>query len=125
MYYHRFSHGKASDIGLPWIMFKLFRGRVIKMINLQGYGRHSAEEVYRIGQEDLSALENFIGSKKYLFGERACVEDAILFAFVSQVVYFDKGPFKTFLKGWLEFKRFLIKSNFFKSNFEFFLNLKR
>ena len=106
MYYHRFSHGKASDIGFPWIMFKLFRGRVIKIVNLQGYGRHSAEEVYKIGQEDLSALENFIGSKKYLFGGNACVEDAILFAFVSQVVYFDKGPFNTFLKGRINFNAF-------------------
>ncbi len=110
MYYHRFSQGKASDIGLPWIAFKLFRGRVIKIVNLQGYGRHSPEEVYKIGQEDLSALENFIGSKKYLFGERACVEDAILFAYVSQVVYFDKGPFKTFLKGWILISSFFLKS---------------
>jgi hypothetical protein len=46
MYYHRFVCGSASDIGMPSIMFKIFRGKLAKVINLQGYGRHTKEEVY-------------------------------------------------------------------------------
>ena len=99
MAYHRFTHGKASDIGFPRIMFIFLRRTYLKNIRVQGYGRHTSEEVYKIGKEDLSALENFIGKKKYLFGDEPCNEDAVLFAFTAQLVYLDKGPFNKFLKG--------------------------
>lgn len=44
MYYHRFTFGNASDIGMPSLMFKLFKPRLAKAVSIQGYGRHSAEE---------------------------------------------------------------------------------
>ena len=99
MYYHRAVHAKASDINFPWLMFKIFRGMIAKSVKIQGYGRHTSEEVYKIGKEDLSALEEFIGNKKYLFGDVPCNEDVVLFAFTSQLIFYDKGPFNKFLKG--------------------------
>ena len=44
MYYHRFKFGKASDLGLPSILFLLMKPRLDKVIKIQGYGRHSPEE---------------------------------------------------------------------------------
>ena len=80
-------------------MFRFLRHTYAKNIKIQGYGRHTSEEVYKIGKEDLSAFEDFIGNKKYLFGDMPCNEDAVLFAFTSQLVYLDKGPFNKYLKG--------------------------
>ena len=84
---------------------------IIKNVKVQGYGRHTSEEVYKIGKEDLSALENFIGKKKYLFGDEPCNEDAVLFAFTSQLVYYDNGPFNKFLKGILKCRLNLVIFN--------------
>ncbi|RNA17306.1 failed axon connections -like protein [Brachionus plicatilis] len=97
MYYHRFMFGKASDIGMPYLIFKLLKPRLRKAISIQGYGRHSAEEVYHIGQQDLQALEDFLNGKKYLFGDNICNEDVVLFCFVAQLVYYDNGPLRQFL----------------------------
>ncbi len=44
MYYHRFTRGSAADIGMPFLLFNFFRGRVAKVVNIQGYGKHTAEE---------------------------------------------------------------------------------
>lgn len=97
MYYHRFMFGKASDIGMPYIIFKLFKPRLRKAIGVQGYGRHTAEEVYHIGKQDLEALENFLNGKNYLFGDNISNEDVVMFCFVAQLIYYDKGPLGKFV----------------------------
>jgi hypothetical protein len=102
MYYHRFVCGAASDIGMPALMFRIFKGKLANVINLQGYGRHTREEVYAIGKQDLEAFENLLGNNAFLFGEKPCNEDAVLFTYVAQIVYFDKGPLNKYLRG-LEF----------------------
>ena len=56
-------------------------------------------KVYHIGQQDLQALDSFVNKKKFLFGDKPSSEDSVLFAFISQVVYYDKGPLNKFLKG--------------------------
>lgn len=97
MYYYRFMFGKASDIGMPFLIFRLLKPRLKQAINIQGYGRHTAEEIFHIGKQDLEALEVFLNDKMYLFGEIISNEDVVLFCYVSQLVYYDKGPLKQFL----------------------------
>ena len=69
------------------------------MLNYQGYGRHTAEEVLQIAKDDLSALENFISNKKYLFGENPCVEDAVVFSYTCQIFFIDRSPLHDYFKS--------------------------
>jgi hypothetical protein len=93
----RFSYGKPEDADLPWIVSKILGRIVVKRTKSQGYGLHQKEEVYRIGKQDLKALDDFIGNKRFLFGDRPCNEDASVFAFLCMFLYMDKGPFNEYL----------------------------
>ncbi|CAF0823443.1 unnamed protein product [Brachionus calyciflorus] len=98
IYYHRFMVGKPFHIGIPWILVKtIFKPIIKKSLFLQGYGRHSPEEVYHIGKQDLQALEDFPDGKRYLFGDTICNEDVVLFSFIAQLIYYDKGVLNNFL----------------------------
>ena len=55
--------------------------------------------VYKIGNTDLKAFEDFLENKKYFFGEKFCVIDAIIFSVVTQFVYYDRGQFNDYLIG--------------------------
>jgi len=99
MYYHRFLVGKASDIGMPWLLVSLMKGKLRTALNVQGYGRHSKDEIYHIGKQDLTAVSQFLGEKKFLFGDRPGAEDAALFAYVANVAFYDKGPLGAHLRS--------------------------
>ena len=47
----------------------------------------------------MEALDTFIGNKKYLFGDYPCPEDATVFAIITQIAYYDKGPLNVFYKS--------------------------
>ena len=113
----RFRYGKASDAGLPYLIFLMLKRNINKALMVQGYGKHSKEEgkdkliffslenisyffcilVLEIGKSDLRAVERFIGNNKYLFGNNPCVEDAVIFSFTTQTFYQDSGPLNEFL----------------------------
>jgi hypothetical protein len=131
MAYHRFFVGKASDIAMPGFVFKIVGDKLRKEIVAQGYGRHSTDEgffqiffqllisiyityglcffmqnlqVYQIGFEDLRSLNEFIGGKKYLMGEKVCNEDASIFGNLVQIIYFNTdSPLCQFLKSMSNF----------------------
>ena len=46
-------------------------------------GRHSEQELYGIAQRDLLAVSEILGQKKFLFGDKPCLADAALFAFIA------------------------------------------
>ncbi len=100
---HRFCFGRAQDSGLPWPIFKLFGIVTRRRAAAQGYARHSRDEIYKIGMDDLGALEAFLASRTFLFGDRPCNEDACVFAFLCMFLHTDKGPFNEFLTSNLFF----------------------
>lgn len=59
----------------------------------------SVHKVYKIGQSDLKALEDFLEQRQYFFGEEISMLDIEVFAFTTQVLFYDKGEFNLFLKG--------------------------
>ena len=97
MIIHRFKYGKADAMGMPCLIFSVMANKMTKVAVQQGYGRHSKEEVYQIGMADISALENFLGSKTFLFGDKPCNEDAVVFSMISQFICVDNGPFNEFI----------------------------
>ncbi|KAL9961713.1 hypothetical protein ACROYT_G030712 [Oculina patagonica] len=52
-----------------------------------GIGRHSEQKLYGIGEKDLLAVSEILGHKKFLFGEKPCLADAALFAFIASFTW--------------------------------------
>ncbi|KAI1729662.1 outer mitochondrial membrane transport complex protein [Ditylenchus destructor] len=75
--------------GIKKILYqKIFAKKLIsgikRTVTVQGYGRHSEEEINEIAKKDLSALSTFLGDKRYLFGDRPSTVDATLFGHLVQ-----------------------------------------
>ncbi|KAL8563975.1 hypothetical protein ACOMHN_025306 [Nucella lapillus] len=73
----------------PMLFVKLMiTPRYRKMAYAQGIGRHSMEEVNEVARKDLTAISNFLGSKKkFLMGDQPCEEDCAVFGQLSQLYY--------------------------------------
>ncbi|GAB4567660.1 MAG: glutathione S-transferase family protein [Haliangiales bacterium] len=59
------------------------REAVLQSMSGHGMGRHSVDEVWRLGQADLSALSDFLADKPYFMGERPSTLDATAYAFIT------------------------------------------
>lgn len=65
-----------------------------------GIGRHSEQDVYGIGERDLLAVSEILGNKKFLFGEKPCLADAALFAFIAAIAWdCPESPFALLTKS--------------------------
>ncbi|XP_053400803.1 failed axon connections-like [Mercenaria mercenaria] len=56
-----------------------------------GIGRHSTGEIQQIGCDDIQAISDFLGNKKYMMGDTPTVVDCSVFGVLSQVVYVPMG----------------------------------
>jgi glutathione S-transferase len=65
----------------------LARRRVVRALRAQGTGRHSREEIYTLGNEDLQALSRLLGDDTYFFAaDRPTLLDLWAHAFVAEIV---------------------------------------
>lgn len=62
-------------------------GMVKKRLQNHGIGRHSVQEVYEFGMQDIQALSDFLGSKPFMMGEKMTTIDCVAFAHLSQLLY--------------------------------------
>jgi len=51
-----------------------------------GMGRHSRDEVYLLGIEDLTALKNYLADKPYIMGDQVTSLDACIYAFLASTM---------------------------------------
>ena len=58
----------------------------------QGIGRHSEEEIYKFGGQSVQALADFLGEKKYFFGEKISSLDIVAYAFLCNAFDSDFTP---------------------------------
>ncbi|MCD6047045.1 MAG: glutathione S-transferase [Gammaproteobacteria bacterium] len=78
----------------------LIRKGMIKTINNQGLGRHSKEEVYQMGCDDVKAIAEFLGNKNYFFNDKVSSLDAIVYAFIASILYAPiDSPMKRYIKN--------------------------
>ncbi|KAL8583415.1 hypothetical protein ACOMHN_057871 [Nucella lapillus] len=79
---------KAPLFDLPMLMVKLTVIPALgKMAWAQGTGRHSPADVRQIARKDLTALSDFMGSKKFLMGNKPCEQDCALFGMLSHLYW--------------------------------------
>ena len=65
-----------------------------------GIGRHSEEELYGIAERDLLAVSAILGQKKFLFGEKPCLADVAVFAFITGSAWdCPRSPFAELAKS--------------------------
>jgi len=64
----------------------LARRGVKKQMWGHGIGRHSADEVYHIGNTDITALADFLGDKPYFMGDSPTSLDATAYAFLANII---------------------------------------
>jgi glutathione S-transferase len=68
-------------------MTALARRRVEAALRAQGMGRHSREEIYEFGREDLQALSGLLGADSYFFAaDGPTLLDLSAHAFVAEIV---------------------------------------
>lgn len=61
-------------------------------------GRHSPEEIYEFGKQDLKSLSQLLGDRKFFFGDQPHLLDCVAFAHVSQFVYIPFAGFDEWLR---------------------------
>ncbi|EDO34760.1 predicted protein [Nematostella vectensis] len=71
--------------------FWKFKRTVGGNMNGHGIGRHTEDEIYNLGERDLAALSGFLGSKKFLLGDKPCVTDAAIFGLVANILWTAQG----------------------------------
>lgn len=66
----------------------------------QGTGRHSLEEVYQKGCEDLALIESLLDDHDYILGDQISSADCVVYATLANVLIFPcDTPLKQFLKN--------------------------
>lgn len=80
-------------IGPPFLL--LIRRQLIKQARAQGLGRHTQEQVYEMGRNDLQAISSFLGEKPFMLGDQWTAVDATLYAFLTTIL---KQPIESDLK---------------------------
>ncbi len=63
------------------------RKTIAKSLHMQGLGRHSQDDLYRIACDDLTALSTFLGDKPYFFGDKPTELDATAYGFLAQILW--------------------------------------
>ncbi|MGH8583161.1 MAG: glutathione S-transferase family protein [Gammaproteobacteria bacterium] len=62
------------------------RYQVRKALWLQGTGRHSRDEVYRLGAADIAAVAGLLGNQPFVLGARPSAIDAVVYAFMANAI---------------------------------------
>ncbi|CAH1789678.1 unnamed protein product [Owenia fusiformis] len=73
--------------GKNYLLSKMMSKQFDTRAKAQGIGRKPKEEIYRIGMEDIRVLSEYLGDKKYMFGDKPTKLDCGMFGLLSQVVY--------------------------------------
>jgi len=64
-----------------------FRGLIVSEFDGQGMGRRSDDEVYKLAEDDLDAISNFLGDKPFFMGDKPRAIDADLYSMLRHSLY--------------------------------------
>ena len=73
-------------MAMRYTVISMVRKQVKRDLWGHGYGRHSQEEIVKLGTTGLDALSNILGDKSYMFGNEATAADAIAFSTVASAM---------------------------------------
>lgn len=85
---------------VPGFVLPLVRRAQRKKLHEQGTGRHSFDEVMRLGVADMDAIAELLGDQPFLVGDKPRTVDCTLHAFLEAVVPFPvDNPVKKCVAG--------------------------
>ena len=64
-----------------------FREYMRTQLQGHGMGRHSPQEIYRLGQADLAAIADFLADKQFFMGETPTTVDTTVDAYVANILF--------------------------------------
>jgi len=69
-----------------WIPEKL-RKKVERDLRAHGVGRHAPETIYQLGKDDVKTIADFLGKKKFMFGDKPTSLDACVYGIIANILY--------------------------------------
>ncbi|MBL8628928.1 MAG: glutathione S-transferase family protein [Rhodospirillaceae bacterium] len=72
---------------LGFIVPRILKRSVKKALWNHGLGRHSTEDIWRLGIADVQALSHWLGMRPYGFGDQPTVFDAVLFSQIACILH--------------------------------------
>lgn len=85
--------------GIRNLVATYVRRLIRKQIWGHGLGRHSEDEIYRVGQQELTALSDFLGEKPYFMGGKPTTLDASAFGILVNILWCPiESPLKVHAK---------------------------
>jgi hypothetical protein len=74
------------------------RRQVLKEMRGHGMGRHTEEEIYSLGLQDLDALSDYLGANPWFVGRRPTTVDASVFGLLANILWVPiESPLKEHL----------------------------
>lgn len=78
---------------------ELVRRQQVRVLQDQGLGRHSAEEIYKMGIDDVTAVATLLGDNKFMLGNDVTTVDATVYAFIANIFLVPiETPVKEYIK---------------------------
>ena len=86
---------------LPAVVKYIIKPQLRRQANAAGIGRHTKEEVEKMGYQDLKAVSALLGNKPFMFGNEPTTLDCCVFAFISLILYvtMEESVYRKFLKN--------------------------
>jgi len=89
---------------MPFLVRKiipnLIRRKLKKTLYSQGIGRHTREEIYSLGKQDITAFAALLNVKPFVHGDKPTSIDACAYAFLACILLTPvDSPLKTFAKS--------------------------
>ncbi len=76
------------------------RRRILNQMRGHGMGRHTEEEVYLLGRQDLDSLSDYLGEKPWFMAERPTTLDASAFGMLANILWCPiESPLKEHLNA--------------------------
>lgn len=80
------------------ILSKVIRGKMLKMLYLQGTGRFEHSEIIHLAEKILESLSLYLGLDSYFMGATPSSIDATAFGFLANIAWFPyEDPLRTLL----------------------------
>jgi glutathione S-transferase len=70
----------------------LIQKSVLKAAKGHGISRHSDAQVHSFGVKAIHSISNFLGTKKFLFGDKVSTYDITIYSFISNIIHSPYGP---------------------------------
>ena len=81
------------------LICRIMQQRVRGQLNGHGIGLHNRDEVFHLANQDIKAVSDYLGEKKFMMGNKASLVDAAVFGIMANFVWADTdSPMHTMIK---------------------------